>query len=125
MVFELGGGDVSEAAVTAPSVVKGSDVIEGDELGRGTGGREAIAEASGLEVGDEASGEGVVAGVGDAAHAAALAKILEIEPHPQAAVGAAARGKALSGQRSQFGILAPPRSPGFAAMRGKAALADF
>ena len=49
MVFEFGGGEISEAALTAPSVVKGSDVIGGDELSRGTGGREAIAEASGLE----------------------------------------------------------------------------
>ncbi len=62
---------------------------------------------------------------GDAILAAALAAVLKIEPHPQTAVGVPALLEALPDQRAQLFVVLPTRAPGLAAMRGKAALADF
>src|SRR5205085_12215253 len=48
-----------------------------------------------------------------------------IEPHPWTTVGVPALREALPDERAQLFVVLPPRALGLAAMRGKAALADF
>ena len=67
--FEVERRTITEAAVAATAVVKGFDVVEGHELSGGAGGCDGVAEAFGFEGGDEAFCQGVVVGIGRAAHA--------------------------------------------------------
>ena len=50
-------------------VVEGFDIVESHQFGGGSSGREGVAEAFGLQRGHEAFGQGVVVGIGGAAHA--------------------------------------------------------
>lgn len=68
-MFEVEWGEVVEGAVSAMRVVEGFDVIEGHEFGSGSGGRDGVGKAFGFKGGDEAFCQGVIVGVGGAAHA--------------------------------------------------------
>ena len=68
LFLEVERGSIAEAAVTAAAVVECLDIIEGHELCGGACGRDGVAKAFGFEGGDEAFGQGVVVGIGSAAH---------------------------------------------------------
>ena len=68
-VFEVFRGLVTDAAVPAPGVVEGLDVIEGHQSRLGFCARDLAGKTLGLERGHEALGQGVVIGIGGPAHA--------------------------------------------------------